>query len=100
MNGYDKAKLLATILNGADILDMNTAMKLRQVKKETPVLIDIVAPMHDYKVDESRAYFGAKTTKAGEDFVRKYNWCDTFERPASLCGCPDCGSSLIDYPNE
>lgn len=24
------------------------------------------------------------------------DWCDTMERPKSQCGCPDCGSSLID----
>lgn len=24
------------------------------------------------------------------------NWCDTMERPKERCGCPDCGSSLID----
>lgn len=25
-------------------------------------------------------------------------WCNTMDRPAALCGCPDCGSSLIDFP--
>lgn len=24
-------------------------------------------------------------------------WCETMDRPAASCGCPDCGSSLIDY---
>lgn len=24
--------------------------------------------------------------------------CDTMQRPKSQCGCPDCGSSLIDWP--
>lgn len=26
-------------------------------------------------------------------------WCKTMDRPASSCGCPDCGSSLIDFPS-
>lgn len=25
-------------------------------------------------------------------------WCNTMDRPAAQCGCPDCGSSLIDFP--
>ncbi|MBR8114457.1 hypothetical protein KDX10_32970 [Burkholderia cenocepacia] len=28
--------------------------------------------------------------------IRKRDWCETMERPKSRCGCPDCGSSLID----
>ena len=27
-------------------------------------------------------------------------WCKTMDRPASSCGCPDCGSSLIDFPSK
>lgn len=26
-------------------------------------------------------------------------WCATMERPAAACGCPDCGSSLVDVKN-
>jgi hypothetical protein len=26
--------------------------------------------------------------------------CETMQRPKHLCGCPDCGSSLIDYRGE
>lgn len=26
----------------------------------------------------------------------KQDWCSTMERPKAQCGCPDCGSSLID----
>lgn len=26
--------------------------------------------------------------------------CQTMDRPSSLCGCPDCGSSLVDVPTE
>lgn len=24
--------------------------------------------------------------------------CETMQRPKSQCGCPDCGSSLVDWP--
>jgi hypothetical protein len=26
-------------------------------------------------------------------------WCATMDRPAAACGCPDCGSSLVDVKN-
>lgn len=26
--------------------------------------------------------------------------CETMQRPVSQCGCPDCGSSLIDWPKD
>jgi len=27
-------------------------------------------------------------------------FCETMQRPKSECGCPDCGSSLVDWPTE
>lgn len=28
--------------------------------------------------------------------LRKQDWCSTMERPKAQCGCPDCGSSLVE----
>ncbi len=30
----------------------------------------------------------------------KANFCETMQRPKAECGCPDCGSSLTDWPAE
>ena len=30
----------------------------------------------------------------------KDGFCETMQRPKSECGCPDCGSSLIQWPTE
>ncbi|WP_054285742.1 hypothetical protein [Gulbenkiania mobilis] len=26
------------------------------------------------------------------------DWCEVMLRPTNECGCPDCGSSLVDVP--
>lgn len=36
--------------------------------------------------------------KAADFEPSKERWCKTMDRPASACGCPDCGSSLIQCP--
>jgi hypothetical protein len=28
--------------------------------------------------------------------LRKQGWCSTMDRPKAQCGCPDCGSSLVE----
>lgn len=33
--------------------------------------------------------------KASKQPAAPANWCKTMERPKSKCGCPDCGSSLV-----
>ena len=96
MTNKERAVLLAGILEGADIMDRLTAIKLRQIQKQTPVLIEITASMHDYEANEKKACFGAIATKQGEAFVRKHYWCDFNDSPVSQCDCPDCGSCLID----
>lgn len=32
--------------------------------------------------------------------VEGVRWCDSMDRAAAQCGCPDCGRSLIDYAGE
>lgn len=27
-------------------------------------------------------------------------WCNTMDHPAASCGCPDCGSCLVEIKNE
>jgi len=42
----------------------------------------------------------SKTTKDMFDAAIEHfsaPWCDTMQRPKKECGCPDCGSSLIDF---
>lgn len=31
--------------------------------------------------------------------IQRPDWCETMDRPKSQCGCPDCGSSLIELPD-
>lgn len=99
MTNKERAVLLASILDGADIMDKLTAIKLRQIQKQTPVLIEITASMHDYEANERKAYFGAIATKQGEAFVRKHYWCDFNDSPVSQYDCHDCGSRLQQLPD-
>ena len=34
---------------------------------------------------------------ATADGVKPEEWCDTMERPKLKCGCPDCGSCIVQY---
>ncbi|GJH00231.1 hypothetical protein [Paraburkholderia terrae] len=39
---------------------------------------------------------GVHIQASAAEVVLPEEWCDTMERPKAQCGCPDCGSSLID----
>lgn len=49
---------------------------------------------HEFKLPDLRGMFGTP------DGIVEEPLCETMDRPKSRCGCPDCGSSLIQYNEQ
>lgn len=72
------------------------AMASREQELHTALVVLRGEMVKEYRARECAAL--AATPAASNQ--EKERWCKTMDRPASACGCPDCGSSLIDFPSK
>lgn len=65
----DERKVLAAIVNGADVWSYQTAMTIRKIEREHPELVDVGPPAGRYSGVGPVPYLGAIATAAGRRAV-------------------------------
>ena len=75
---------------------MQSQEKLSSLLAEALAMIEVVTTT---RYDPAKvADLNRRANAALQAVAGNVLMCETMQRPKSQCGCPDCGSSLIDCP--